>query len=96
MTWAPSGHRGRARHAPAFAKDGTRYMVPPLALCTGREGRIETILPERIDCKRCLAKLASKPSHADRESEDVWLAKHGIGGRPRLSSIKRTAGGGDV
>ena len=81
MSWAPIGFRGHARHAPAFAKDGTRYMVPPLALCTGREGRIETILPERIDCKRCLAKLAKKPPHTDRDAERAWLKKHGIGGK---------------
>ena len=76
MSWAPVGHRGRARHAPAFASDGSAYLVPPLALCTGREsGRIESILPERIDCKRCLAILATIPTTKPERS--AWMREHG-------------------
>ena len=76
MTWAPKGFRGQARHAPAFAKDGTTYCAPPFALCTGREGRIESILPERVDCKRCLKKLASVPT--DKAERRAWMQEHGV------------------
>lgn len=78
MTWAPIGFRGQARHAPAFDKRGATFLVPPLQLCTSREGRIETVFPERVDCKRCLAKLATIPPPADREARMAWFAKHGV------------------
>lgn len=71
-----SGRRGMVRHAPAFAKDGSRYMIPPIALCTGREGNIETINLERIDCKRCEARLATIPT--DKAARIAWMQRHGV------------------
>lgn len=76
MSWAPRGHRGTARHAPAFAKDGSTWCSPPLQLCTNHEGRIETILPERVDCKRCLKIIASIP--ANKEARSAWMQEHGV------------------
>lgn len=71
------------KHAPAFDKRGARYLVPPLQLCSGKLGRIETVFPERVDCKRCLAKLAQHDAlRGDKDAMRVWLLKHGIGATP--------------
>lgn len=52
-------------------------MIPPFALCTGREARIETFRPERINCKRCIAKLATIPT--DAAANRAWMQRHGVG-----------------
>lgn len=71
--------RPTVKHAQGFAPDGSRWVSPPIQLCTGRE-RLEgsriAISDEYVTCSSCARILANVPT--DKVERKAWVAKHGI------------------
>lgn len=59
--------KSAVRHAAGVAPDGSRYVSPPIILCTGLErleGSRVAITDDRVTCRGCLKKLDGIPAKA--------------------------------